>query len=60
MCYHFKRPTRDDTFANFAFGMTCLCIVVALAILFTAELRPSVDYQYHRSEIVNWGWRAGS
>ena len=44
-----------DHISRALFGLVVVAIIVALAILATGEVRPSIEYQLHKSELINWG-----
>ena len=55
MCYPYSERVRRDTYINALFGLFVVALVVALAILTTADSRPTIEYQLHKSELLNWG-----
>lgn len=55
MCFPYKERTQRDTYVNALFGLFLVAAIVALAILTTADTRPSIEYSYHKSELLNWG-----
>ena len=55
MCFPHEDRSKRDTVSNVLFGLFLVALVVSIAILMTAEMRPSVSYQYHKSELLNWG-----
>ena len=55
MCFPHEDRSKRDTVSNVLFGLFLVALVVSIAILMTAEMRPSVQYSYHKSELLNWG-----
>ena len=55
MCFPHEDRSKRDTYINAMFGLFVVAIIVALAILTTADSRPSIEYQLHKSELLNWG-----
>ena len=55
MCFPYRERARRDTYINALFGLFLVAAIVALAIITTADSRPTVEYQYHKNELLNWG-----